>query len=94
MTQQNLDAVLNREVDLGGSVDDDLSVRVEVFRACDTFVSGCSAGESDHTRMDNPLESADTESAGDFERSSVSCKLCLQAMMSRDNETSLTCQRD
>ena len=76
----DLDEVLNRvgsralrEVELGGSVDEDLSVRGEDFRACDAFVGGCSAGDSDDTRVDISLESADTESARDFNRLSVSC---------------------
>ena len=45
----DLDEVLNRvgsralrEVELGGSVDEDLSVRGEDVRACDAFVGGCS----------------------------------------------------
>ena len=76
----DLDEVLNRvgsralrEVELGGSVDEDLSVRGEDVRACDAFVGGCSAGDSDDTRVDISLESADTESARDFNRLSVSC---------------------
>ena len=90
----DLDEVLNRvgsralrEVELGGSVDEDLSVRGEDFRACDAsvrgddlracdaFVGGCSAGDTDSadTRVDISLESADTESARDFNRLSVSC---------------------
>ena len=71
----DLDEVWNRVGSraLGGSVDENLSVRGEDFRACDAFVGGCSAGDSDDTRVDISLESADTESARDFNRLSVSC---------------------
>ena len=58
-------------VELGGSVDEDLCV--EVFRTCDAFVGGCTAGDNDDTRVDTSLQSADTESARDCKRASVSC---------------------
>ena len=59
-----------REVEVGGSVDEDLCV--EIFRACGAFVDGCTAGDNDDTRVDISLQSVDTESARDCKRASVS----------------------